>query len=50
MPEAVSRAVIHALESPHPRIRYRITTATKLMGLLKRLLSSRGFDRLAARI
>jgi len=50
MPDAVSEALIHALESPRPRIRYRITTATKLMALFKRLLSSRNFDRLAARI
>jgi len=50
MPDAVTHALIHALESPHPRIRYRVTTATKLMGLLKRLLSSRGFDLLASRI
>jgi len=27
-----------------------VTTATKLMGVLKRLLTSRGFDRLASRI
>jgi len=50
MPDAVTTALIHALESDKPRIRYRVTTATKLMGILKRLLTSRGFDRLASRI
>lgn len=50
MPDAVTRALIHALESREPRIRYRVTTATRLMAIFKRLLSSRGFDRLAARI
>jgi len=50
MPDAVTTALIHALESAEPRIRYRVTTATKLMGVLKRLLTSRGFDRLASRI
>ena len=48
-PDAVTKDVIHALESPRPRIRYRITTATKLMMIAKRLLSSRQMDKLAHR-
>ena len=47
--DAVTKDVIHALESPRPRIRYRITTATKLMMIAKRLLSSRQMDKLAHR-
>ena len=48
-PDAVTKDVIHALEAPRPRIRYRITTATKLMMIAKRLLSSRQMDKLAHR-
>ena len=48
-PDAVTKDVIHALESPRPRIRYRITKATKLMMIAKRLLSSRQMDKLAHR-
>ena len=47
--DAVTKDVIHALEAPRPRIRYRITTATKLMMIAKRLLSSRQMDKLAHR-
>lgn len=47
--DAVTKDVIHALESPRPRIRYRITMATKLMMIAKRLLSSRQMDKLAHR-
>jgi NAD(P)-dependent dehydrogenase (short-subunit alcohol dehydrogenase family) len=50
MPDAVTAVLIDALESDAPRIRYRVTTATKLMGIMKRLLTSRSFDRLASRI
>ena len=49
MPDAVTDAVVHAATSMRPRIRYRITTATKLMALIKRITTSRGFDRIAAR-
>ena len=49
MPDAVTDAVVHAATSVRPRIRYRITTATKLMALIKRITTSRGFDRIAAR-
>ena len=45
-PESVTRALIHALESKRPKIRYRITTPTKIMNVLKRLLPSRMLDNL----
>jgi short-subunit dehydrogenase len=39
LPEsAVVDKVIHALESPRPKIRYYVTTPTYIMGCLKRLL------------
>ena len=43
-PDAVTRRVIHALESPRPKIRYPVTTPTYLMAGLKRLLPSRWLD------
>lgn len=45
-PEAVLKKVIHALESPRPRIRYYVTFPTYLFGYLKRILSSRMLDRI----
>ena len=50
MPDAVTDAVVHAATSPRPRIRYRITTATTLMMIIKRITTSRGFDRVARRV
>lgn len=44
-PEAVLAKVIHALESPKPKIRYYVTVPTYLFGYLKRLLSFRMMDR-----
>jgi len=43
--EAVLDAVVHALESARPKIRYRVTTPTKIMATLKRLLTDRMMDR-----
>ncbi len=45
-PDAVLDRLVHALESPRPRIRYRITTPTIAMAALKRLLPDRAMDRL----
>ena len=45
-PEAVLKRVIHALESPKPKIRYYVTFPTYLFGYLKRFLSYRMMDRL----
>lgn len=43
-PEAVLKKVIHALESPRPRIRYYVTFPTHLFGTLRRLLPSKLLD------
>ena len=43
-PEAVTRKLIHALESPRPRARYFITTPTYLMATARRLLPTRALD------
>jgi NAD(P)-dependent dehydrogenase (short-subunit alcohol dehydrogenase family) len=45
-PEAVLAKVVHALESRRARPRYYVTVPTYLLGYLKRVLSSRAFDRL----
>lgn len=48
-PEAVFRALHHALESPHPRARYYVTVPTWLLGGLRRLLPTRWLDALLMR-
>lgn len=48
-PSAVTKKLIHALESPRPRPRYYVTTWTYAAGLLKRFLSTRALDWLFAR-
>lgn len=45
-PEAVTKKLIHALESPRPRARYYVTFPTHLFGHLRRMLPSRWLDRL----
>jgi len=49
-PAAVTRAVIHASESPAPRLRYRITAVTKTAAILKRLLPGHMLDWLFVRL
>ncbi len=49
-PRAVTNKLIHALESRNPRPRYYVTTPTYIMGVAKRLLSTRALDRLIARL
>ena len=49
-PQAVLEKLIHALESPRPRIRYPVTVPAHAFYLLRRLLSSRAMDRLMARV
>ncbi|PWV68842.1 SDR family oxidoreductase [Halomonas sp. A11-A] len=44
-PEAVVAKLIHALEHPRPRPRYAVTLPTHLFAALKRVLSTRGMDR-----
>ncbi|MBF0308288.1 MAG: SDR family oxidoreductase [Magnetococcales bacterium] len=48
-PQAVLAKVVEALESPHPRARYRVTVPTRLMALAKRLLPTSLLDRLLQR-
>jgi len=40
-PEAVLRRVVHALESPRPKLRYYVTFPTYLFAVLKRILPQR---------
>ncbi len=49
-PEAVSKALLHALESPKPKIRYRVTFPTNLFFWLKKLLSDSLMDRILKRV
>ncbi|MEM7293729.1 MAG: SDR family oxidoreductase [Pseudomonadota bacterium] len=49
-PEAVLKRVIHALESPKPKIRYPVTTPTYVFSWLKRICSDRLLDRMLAKI
>ncbi len=46
---AVTKALIRALESRHPKPRYFVTTPTYLMGALRRLLPTRALDWLIAK-
>ncbi|PMJ93072.1 SDR family oxidoreductase [Vibrio sp. 10N.261.55.A7] len=45
-PEACIPPLIHALESNKPKLRYRITTPTKVFAILKRVLPSRLLDKI----
>jgi NAD(P)-dependent dehydrogenase (short-subunit alcohol dehydrogenase family) len=49
-PEAVVKKLIHALESPHPRRRYYITTPAYIAAALTRLLPGALQDRIIARL
>ena len=49
-PSAVTAKLIHALESKNPRPRYYVTTPTYIMGVAKRMLSTRSLDKLLARL
>ena len=46
---AVTRKLVHALESPRPRARYFVTTPTYMMAALKRLLPTRALDWILAK-
>lgn len=48
-PEAVTEALVKALESPNPRPVYRVTTPTKLMALARRVLSTRALNAILAK-
>ena len=49
-PDAVLKALIHALESNKPKARYRVTFPTKLFWYLKRILSTRALDFFARKV
>jgi short-subunit dehydrogenase len=48
-PEAVVKALVHALESPRPKARYRISPHTHVIAWAKRLLPGRAIDLMMAR-
>ena len=48
--DAVANKVIHALESPRPKIRYAVTFPTYLFGYLKRMLPMSWMDSLLRRV
>lgn len=48
-PEAVTRALVKALDSPRPRIRYRVTLLTEAAAVMKRLLPARMLDAIITR-
>lgn len=43
-PEAVTKRLIHALESNRPRPRYYVTVPTHISGLMRRILPTRALD------
>lgn len=43
---AVTKKLVHALESNRPKPRYYVTTPTYIMGILRRLLTTRALDRI----
>ncbi len=43
-PESCVPPLLHALESQSPRLRYRVTTPTKVFAVLKRILPSKWLD------
>jgi len=49
-PEAVTRKLVHALESPRPRARYLVTTPTRIAWAMRRFLPVRSADRILARL
>ncbi|MDR5859517.1 SDR family oxidoreductase [Halomonas eurihalina] len=48
-PDAVVKKLIHALEHPRPKPRYAVTLPTHLFAALKRVLCTRGMDRVLLR-
>lgn len=45
-PEAVVEKLVHAVESPKPKARYRVTRVTAYLAVLRRVLSTRALDRI----
>ncbi|SFD07122.1 SDR family oxidoreductase [Tropicimonas isoalkanivorans] len=48
-PSAISKKLIHALESRNPRPRYYVTAPTHIMGALRRVLPTRALDAIIRR-
>jgi NAD(P)-dependent dehydrogenase (short-subunit alcohol dehydrogenase family) len=49
-PEAVALKLLHAVESPRPKLRYYVTTATYIAAGLRRALPGRLLDRVVVRM
>ena len=49
-PRAVLRKVLHALDSPRPRVRYYVTFPTYLFAVLRRTMSHRMLDRVLLKV
>jgi NAD(P)-dependent dehydrogenase (short-subunit alcohol dehydrogenase family) len=49
-PDVVVDKLLHALQSPKPKIRYRVTTPTIAFSIAKRLLPGRALDKILATI
>ncbi|MBF0187618.1 MAG: SDR family NAD(P)-dependent oxidoreductase [Magnetococcales bacterium] len=49
-PEAVVSSLIHALESDAPKIRYHVTTPTRIFSVMKRLFPQSMLDNLLAKV
>lgn len=49
-PEAVADKLVHAVESPRPKVRYRVTMPTHFSALMKRVLPTPILDRLLAKM
>jgi len=47
-PEAVLKALVHAVESRRPRVRYRVTAPTRVAAFLKRILPTRLMDKIVS--
>lgn len=48
-PSAVTKKLIHAIESPRPKPRYYVTAPTYVMGALKRVLPTKALDWILSR-
>lgn len=48
-PSAVTRRLVHAVEHPRPRARYHVTTPTRVMAALRRVLPTPALDWIIAR-
>jgi NAD(P)-dependent dehydrogenase (short-subunit alcohol dehydrogenase family) len=49
-PSAVTTKLIHAIESPNPRPRYYVTTATYIAAIARRIMPTRAFDWFGSRL